>query len=63
MSGMNWESSNFDNRLDNSVEYYFGVDVQILTDPKTGKISIGWAQPGSAVSEKWRKDAGVWENE
>ena len=54
---MSWETMNFDNRLNNLVEYHFGVDVQILTDPETGKISMGWARPGSAVSDLWRKDA------
>lgn len=62
-NGAKWEAMNFDNRLDDEVEYHFNVDVQILIDHSTNTISMGWCQPGSAVSELWRKDAGVWEDE
>ena len=41
-NGAKWEAMNFDNRLDNEVEYHFNVDVQILIDHSTNTISMGW---------------------
>lgn len=62
-NGMKIEVINFDDRTDNSVEYHFNVDVQVLYDSKTGEASIGWTRPGSAVSNMWRKDAGYGEED
>lgn len=45
------------------VEYHFNVDVQILKNNVTGEYSIGWARPGSEVSEQWRRNAEEVNNE
>lgn len=56
-NGTKIEVINFNNYTEKSIEYHFNVDVQVLFDSETGEASIGWARPGSAVSELWRKDA------
>lgn len=57
-NGMIIQAINFEDHLDDEVEYHFNVDVQVLIDRKNNKASIGWCELGSEVSKLWRKDAG-----
>lgn len=52
---------NFEDHIDDEVEYHFNVDLEILRNRETGDVSFGWAPVGSAVSEIWREDAGYGE--
>ena len=51
-------SEKIETNIFDKVEYQFCVDIQILTNSVTGEQSIGWARPGSEISERWHAQNG-----